>query len=73
MSSRVIWLPFWRRSYDFELADILETIPYEILTSVAHRVPRIYKSNQAIILQIISVSNPPSVALPLSEDLYKLS
>lgn len=27
----------------FELADILETIPYEILTSVAHRVPRIYK------------------------------
>lgn len=27
----------------FELADILGTIPYEILTSVAFRVPRIYK------------------------------
>ncbi|HOF75135.1 MAG TPA: alanine racemase [Bacteroidales bacterium] len=26
----------------FELAEILGTIPYEILTSVAHRVPRIY-------------------------------
>lgn len=26
----------------FELADILETIPYEILTSVAYRVPRVY-------------------------------
>lgn len=26
----------------FELADILGTIPYEILTSVAYRVPRVY-------------------------------